>query len=467
MTKSRSEDESQEVPQESKGLVRFGTFPFQQAGKLCAEIVEQIYDAGQFHPLHGPGSEGNPELASLPETGQGFDGFAAILQKISRESSMLATPTMMGHMDTAPHPAAAFSDALVSALNNNLLFRELSPFASEVEEFLLQEVGLRLGLDETWAGTFTSGGSLANLTALFAAVGGFSATVPRDQCAFFVPACAHVSVQKAAAVLGIPADAVHVVESDEQGRAELSSLQIAIDESPASVKVVVAVIGSTVHGAVEDVNAIAKICAASNVWLHVDAIYGGALAFSFRHRAMLAGLDLADSVVCGPQKWMYVPRLSAMLWVKGKRRFTEALEFGNSYSQQADFEHKPHRGKWGLQGSRRADALTLWVVLNYVGTDALGQQVDAGINTTGLFFKMLDEHPKLQPMHQPDLNLQCFGYRNDIGIAQLQQRHASLGSGSLPWVSLTHWQGKDLFRAVLLSPETGELEMQRLLEYLE
>jgi L-2,4-diaminobutyrate decarboxylase len=162
---------------------------------------------------------------------------------------------MMGHMDTAPHPAAAFTDALVSALNNNLLFRELSPLASRVEERLVGDIGARLGLSASWTGTLASGGSIANLTALFAAVGGFADVESRSQCDFFFPECAHVSLKKSAAVLGISGGRLHMIPGDALGRADISALRAALGASKAWRKVVVGVLGSTVYGAVENVEA--------------------------------------------------------------------------------------------------------------------------------------------------------------------------------------------------------------------
>ncbi len=114
-------------------------------------------------------------------------------------------------MDSGPHPAAALTDALVSALNNNLLFREISPFASQVEELLIGDFAGRLGLPPGSAGTFCSGGSIANLTALFAACGGFAAAEDRSAIAVFVPASVHASVTKSAAVLGIPKANIKVI----------------------------------------------------------------------------------------------------------------------------------------------------------------------------------------------------------------------------------------------------------------
>lgn len=418
-------------------------------------MLRQVYESRQLVP------SAQPEIQAIPDDGEGMEGLADVLRSIAQGSAGLAAPGAMGHMDTVPHPAAAFAEALVSAANNNLLFRELSPFASRVEERMLDALAARLGLSAEWAGTFVSGGSLANLTALFAAFGGFGGASERPQCALFASECAHLSVKKAAAVLGIPAERVHRVASDELGRADPSALEAALRGSSARRKAVVATLGSTVHGAVENVEALARVCSAHGAWLHIDAVYGSGLAFSRRHRHLLAGLDAADSVAAGPQKWTYVPRLSAIVWVKGRERFERTLGTELPYSATGE----PHRGRWGLQGSRRADAVTLWAVLRYVGARALGEQVDRGIELARSFWKMLAEDAELAPLHRPDLNVLCFRFRSRDDDALLRA-HRALGVGDAPWVSLSRWRERPLLRAVLLSPATSEAHLRALVHAL-
>lgn len=432
-------------------MADFPDFPFARAGELATALLRQVYESVRLPPSV------RPEIPAIPEEGEGMDGLADVLRGIAQGSAGLAAPGAIGHMDTAPHPAAVFAEALVSAANNNLLFRELSPLASRVEERMLDELAARLGLSGAWAGTFASGGSLANLTALFAACGGFGAAAERSQCALFAPECAHLSVKKAAAVLGIPAERVHRVAGDELGRADPSALDVALRGSGARHKAVVATLGSTVHGTVESIEALARVCSAHGAWLHVDAVYGSALAFSRRHRHLLAGLAAADSVAAGPQKWMYVPRLSAIVWVKGRERFERTLGTELPYSATG----APHRGRWGLQGSRRADAVTLWAVLRYVGARALGEQVDRGIDLAKSFWRMLSDDAELAPLHRPDLNVLCFRYRRRDDEA-LARAHRALGTGDVPWVSLSRWRERPLLRAVLLSPATTEAHLRRL-----
>jgi len=110
-----------------------------EVGRDLIEILDRIYGAASPLPPRC-----DPPLP-IPDQGVGKAGLADLWGRIVEASAPLAAPGAMGHMDTAPHPAAALTDALVSALNNNLLFHELSPFASAVEELLIAEFARALG----------------------------------------------------------------------------------------------------------------------------------------------------------------------------------------------------------------------------------------------------------------------------------------------------------------------------------
>ena len=197
----------------------FEQFPFEQFGEYAAQQLRDVYQRHSFQPTQ------LTDVLPLPAVGEGQDGLRDVLNQIVAGSAGLAAGNSLGHMDTAPHPAAAFCDALVSAVNNNLLFREISPIASRVEESLVEDIGHRLGLSDNWHGTFVSGGSLANLTALFAATGGLKGVDDRSMCQFFLPPCVHLSVKKSLAVLGVSEKQIVVVSGDFQGRARVAAWQ--------------------------------------------------------------------------------------------------------------------------------------------------------------------------------------------------------------------------------------------------
>ena len=179
----------------------------EQAGRIWAALrasVDAAY-APTTHAMPPAAAVTREGLRPLQEQGGGLDALPEVWADMVAGSAKLASPWCMGHMDTAPHPAAALTDALVSSLNNNLLFREISPLASVVEEALIEEFATLLGLPPTTRGIWASGGSLANLSAMFAAAGGYSANAPpRHEVTIVMGERGHVSVSKASRVLGVP-----------------------------------------------------------------------------------------------------------------------------------------------------------------------------------------------------------------------------------------------------------------------
>lgn len=405
--------------------------------------LKAIYDSTRPIP------ESVSEPAAIPAEGLGMAALPKLWSDVIDGSTKLASPNMMGHMDTAPHPAAALSDAIISALNNNLLFRELSPVASKIEENLIDDFRKRAGLSDTWTGTFASGGSIANLTALFAACGGFADTTGRNRVRLFISEATHASIKKSAAVLGLNTDQIIVVPGDDCGCMSTDTLESLLHKNKNYRNIVVAVLGTTIHGAVDNVNEIGRITEATGAWLHIDAIYGAALMFSETNKRHLDGLDAANSIVMGPQKWMYVPRVNAMVYIKNENIMDDRLGIDLPYSATGE----PHRGRWGLQGSRRTDAVTLWILLQVIGTRKLGQWVDQSIATTQELNKLLVDDPDLSPTHEPDLNLQCFRFTQQLNDDEILKVHQKLTQVGGPWVSLSRWRGELVFRSVLLSPE--------------
>lgn len=422
-----------------------------------AERLRRVYAAERPIPA------AVPKALAIPDQGVGWDGLPALWDRQIEGGAKLASPWMIGHMDTAPHPAAALTEAVVTALNNNLLFRELSPFASDVEDLLVAEFAERLGLPTGTPGLFCSGGSLANLTALFAALGGFGGDGDRGRVLLTLPKGVHASLAKAAAVLGVPRASLAEIPVDAAGRMDVAALETALGDSALARRIVVAVLGGTVTGAVDDIAAVAEMCRRHGAWLHVDAIYGGALAYSRRHRHFLAGLAGAQSVAVAPHKWLYVPRLCALALFPGLADFDARLGVELPYSAG----QRAHWGKWGLQGSRRADSLTLWTLLQVLGRDALARTIDGSIDLARTFNGLLEAHEAAQPLHRPELNLQAFrfGVADRDGARTLAlQRH--LESEGRAWLSVSQWQGEFVLRAVLLNQATDAGHLSDLLETL-
>jgi glutamate/tyrosine decarboxylase-like PLP-dependent enzyme len=220
-------------------------------------------------------------------------------------------------------------------------------------------------------------------------------------------------------------------------------------------------------------------------WLHVDGIWGAALAYSTdpTTRAFLQGLECADSVSLGPQKWLFTPRLCALtLFPKllSSSEYDATLAAAMPYSAKAggdddEAAQLANRGQWGLQGSRRADCLPLWATLQVLGREGVGRYVDDSIALTQAFHDMTlarlgttggSGALHVVPTHTPQLNLlnlRVNGGEKDLALALQEKLHAR----GEAWVSVSPVGGEHVLRCVLANPELTLGHCEALLDSLD
>ena len=240
----------------------------------------------------------------------------------------LHDPRYVGHQVPPPLPIAAVFEAIASATNQAMAIYEMGPWATGVEETLVSELGEAIGFPRgSFAGFITSGGSLANLTALLTArnvalgdvwrtgLSGGTGAAP----VIVAHAEAHYCIARAAGVLGIGSQQVIKAALDERQRIDVPALEGQLRDLRAQGRPIIAVVASactTRTGAFDALPAIADVCAAHKVWLHVDAAHGGAACLSPRHRHLVEGLHRADSVVLDAHKMLHVPALCTFVFYR-------------------------------------------------------------------------------------------------------------------------------------------------------
>jgi L-2,4-diaminobutyrate decarboxylase len=206
-----------------------------------------------------------------------------------------------------PTPWVSWATTLWNAsLNQNLLHPDLAPVASEVEALVIRWLAPEFGMD---GGHMTPGSTLSNLTALWAAreLCGIRRVVASDS--------AHLSVRKAANILGLEFRAITV----DPLTGGLSKFDL--QGVPLSDAALVLTAGSTAAGAIDDLS----LTDSGQAWTHVDAAWAGPLRLSPRHRQLLAGIELADSVSVSCHKWMFQPKESALILFRQTAKADDAL----------------------------------------------------------------------------------------------------------------------------------------------
>src|SRR6266480_3303701 len=257
--------------------------------------------------------------SSLPREPTTFDElvgtFRNILIELSRHNGH---PRMFGYVQAPGTAIAAIADLLASTLNANLTAWRSAPAAVELERLTIDWIKQIIGFNRDAAGLFVSGGSMANMAALAAAR---RAKAPPEISNEGAQSCSHAlrvyaseevhhSIVKAAALLGIGRDNVRMIGVDERYKINLDALVAAIEEDRAADQLPICVVanaGTVATGAFDPLAQISEIARRYNLWLHVDAAYGGFAALALSTRPLFASIEDADSLALDPHKWLYLP----------------------------------------------------------------------------------------------------------------------------------------------------------------
>ena len=326
----------------------------------------------------------------------GDDAIVDAVDLVIKHSVHTSHPRFINQNFAGPDPVSVVGDWLGAALNTTGATFEAAPVFTLMESAVLSKLGRFAGYVAPGAeqiptlppGLFCPGGSTATLYALQLArhrlrpdikVSGATG----EQFTLFVSAAGHYAATKSAALLGIGTNGVIKVDADEYGAMIPEALDDAIAASIDAGQVPFAVIatsGTTVTSAFDDLNALADICEARGLWLHVDGCYGGSALFSPTHRHHLDGVERSDSFVWNLHKMMGMTQQCTALLVR------EPELLGECFALRADYLFQPDKlyaeydsGDRTFQCARRIDVLKLWLAWKHHGDAGFGARIDHAV----------------------------------------------------------------------------------------
>lgn len=429
----------------------------QQASSLLCSWLGQTQTRG---PL--------PALSALPSVeperiGLGGERLLADLQLVMEGAFHPGHPGALAHLDPPALTASIAADLVCAGLNNNLLAEELAPSLSHLERGLCAWFAGALGLGGAAGGVAASGGSLSNLMALVTARHG-RGLAQRGDAVVLCSADAHVSLAKALNVMGLPGEALLRLPVDASGGLcsdRLAAELVRLEREAIPVIAVVATAGTTVRGAIDPLQAIASLCQRHGIWLHVDAAIGGVFALSPQRRALLAGLERADSVTVNPQKLLGITKTSSLLLLAEPQRLQQAFATGLPYMEPS--WGGGHGGEMGLQGSRPAEILKLWLGLRQLGLEGIAALVEGAISRRETLQRLLGQDVRLQLLAGP-LHLLAFRPRhgNPEQLAHWSEQTRTALLAEQLMLSRPLYSGVHHLKAVLGNPHTQPCHLERL-----
>ncbi len=410
----------------------------------------------------------------LPDNGTGtlsaLDdvGFLAI-----RHALNVGNPATVAHLHCPVAIPALAAEVLLSATNQSLDSWDQSPFATLVEERLLSWLTDFAGLPESAGGSFTSGGSQSNMTALYLAAERQGAPADRKGV-IFTSEQSHFSIRKSASILGFPEDAVVTVSTDADGRMSQAALKNAIESALAhgrSPFIIAATAGTTDLGATDPLQEIADLAASYGIWLHVDAAYGGGLLFS-RHRQRLAGIERADSITLDFHKMLFQPISSGVLLVRNAADFSPlAMKADYLNPEVSIFGDVPNFVESSMQTTRRADALKVLMTLRSVGADNLDVLICRTLDNAVAAAADIRVRANLKLAAEPSLSTVLFRYLSPQGEKRSDEItlrvRAELFRKGIAALATTVLNDRVHFKLTLLNPNSTPEVIGRVLDAVQ
>ena len=415
----------------------------------------------------------------LPQDGGDFDALLATVRDVichfNRHS---AHPRMFGYVASPGTAVTAVSHMLAAAMNMNVTAWRSASSGADLERLTIDWLKQMLGLPASAGGLLLSGGSMANFAGLAAARSAKAPDVVREglggrRMRVYVSQDAHYSVEKAAGMLGLGEANVRAVKIDEQMRLDLADLQrvIAEDRSAGYVPVcVVANAGTTTTGAVDPIAAIAEFAHRENLWLHVDAAYGGFAALAPSARHLFAGLEQADSIALDPHKWLYLPMGCGCVLYKDPATARAAFAHGADYTRPIGLTNDEAFAFWGYgpELSRPFRALDLWMLLKFAGAKRLGEAIAENIACAKYFEELVKASDDFEMLAPVELSVFCFrhvprGFTGDLD-AYNEKLLVKVQRAGSTYLSNARVRGKFALRGCVLNYRTTKKDMERVLE---
>ncbi|ROV57631.1 putative pyridoxal-dependent aspartate 1-decarboxylase [Vibrio ponticus] len=378
-----------------------------------------------------------------------------LLDTLVSHSVHTSAPSFIGHMTSAlPYFLMPLSKIMI-ALNQNLVKIETSKAFTPLERQVLGMLHRLIYAQDNnfysqWMhsanhslGAFCSGGTIANITALWVArnnalrpQNGFRGVEKEglfkamkhygyEGMAILVSERGHYSLKKAADVLGLGQDGLVAVKTDSNNRICPDSLKLKIQELKAqSIKpfAVVGVAGTTETGNIDPLTEIAAICAQEQCHFHVDAAWGGATLMSNNHRHLLNGVELADSVTIDAHKQLYIPMGAGMVLFKDP----SAMKSIEHHAQYILRKGSKDLGSHTLEGSRSGMAMLVYAAMHIISRPGYELLIDQSISKAAYFASLIKQQSDFELVSEPELCLLTYRYvpenvRKALSVASNEQ----------------------------------------------
>ncbi len=455
--------------------------------KVISETVQAILDSFQDEKAYTgtPPEELKAMIqtqALLPEQGLGFE---SVLEKMKREvlPNVLRTwsTDYMPHLHSPALLESIAAELVIATFNQSMDSWDQGPVATEIEVEVIRHLCKLYGFGPSSDGVFTSGGSQSNLCAITLARDWFCDThlhhdikkLGLPDCysrfRFYTSGISHFSMEKSAHMLGLGYDAVVKVPVDKSCKMDINALRTLIERDKAAGLMpicIVATIGTTDYGSIDDVNALSPICKENGMWLHADAAYGSGVKLSSRYADRLGDLALCDSITVDFHKMFLLPISCSAILVK-EGGMLDVFMIHADYLNREEDEEDGYTNLVGksIQTTRRFDALKVWVAFQARGKDGFGEIIDTCIGNAAYLYERLRADDSFEVAVEPEISSVVFRLNASDEVNKAIRRSLLHKHGIV--IGQTVYEGKTFLKFTLLNPMITHDKLDELIKLIK
>jgi aromatic-L-amino-acid decarboxylase len=405
-----------------------------------------------------------PEGGGVP-----FEEILARIEEAARYGFEPAGPGYLAYIPGGGLFAASLADFIATTVNRYVNVWPASPPFAQIEATVIRWLADLFDYPEGAGGILTSGGSLANFSAMVTAR---RELLPEDflRGTLYASEQTHASVAKAAVLAGFPARCVRAVPVDERLHVDPPRLAelIARDRQDGFTPFcVVANAGTTNTGAVDPLEDLAAIATGHGMWFHVDAAYGGFFHLTDRGRAAFRGIEQADSITLDPHKGMFLPYGTGCLLVRDRERLRRAHQLHAEYLQDlAPEDEIPSFADYSPELSRDFRGLRVWLPVQLHGFDAFRAALDEKLDLARFLYEGLRRSPGFEVPWEPELTVVAFRYLPPAGDVEAFNRALleRVNASRRVFLSSTMVDGRFTIRACIVNHRTHRDRVEEALQ---
>lgn len=404
-----------------------------------------------------------------------------LFKEITNHTTYIHHPHYLGHQVSPPAPITALTGLISSLLNNGTAVYEMGMASNAIERIVIEIICNKIGYNSHSSGFLTSGGTLANLTALLSARKAITEvdvwnTGTQNQLGIMVSAEAHYCVDRAARIMGLGDQGIIKIPVTEDFSMDTSLLVSEFNKAKAKNIEIFAIVGSapsTATGVFDDLEAIASFAKKHRIWFHVDGAHGGAGIFSEKYSYTVKGIEKADSVVIDGHKMMMMPALTTALLFKNE------VNAKTTFSQKADYllsdsEHEDwyNSGKRTFECTKTMMSIHWFTLFKLYGAAIFDAYITQLYDMGKLFANLIKNEPDFELATEPMSNIVCFRYcptsldiksQNDLNA---KIRQSLLKDGEF-YIVQTKLKDKHYMRITVMNPFTTIQHLESLLKKIK